>query len=307
MSDGFIRHDGLRVPRVCARMSGSIWRFPVRKTYRTLWFVVCTVVFLLSAVHPQVVRASSPERDNGSRSSLPSDSPENAIKENVGPDVSGPLTVGAFNKTSPGYGSTMVSVNPTLSWTASSGATTYDYCIDTSNDNVCSGNWTIVGNNIQTVVYGLTPNTVYYWQVRASTSPTTPGADANNGIWFKFTTAPLPGAFGKISPGNGAINAAVPTVLSWSSSSNATSYEYCIDGCYSGNGWSSTGTSRSVSLNLEYSRQYSWQIRAIGPGGITYANGGTGWSFTTWPAAPGYFNKGLPNDCLLYTSPSPRD
>ena len=43
---------------------------------------------------------------------------------------------GAFVHSSPANGSSNQSANPTLSWTAGSGAASYEYCIDTSNNGV---------------------------------------------------------------------------------------------------------------------------------------------------------------------------
>ena len=72
--------------------------------------------------------------------------------------------------------------------------------------------------------------------------------------------------------------------LSWDPSGGAASYEYCIDtnvnsGC--DGSWSSTGTSRSVTLVLTGKRTYEWQVRALNSDGTTYANSGTSWTFKT--------------------------
>ena len=44
----------------------------------------------------------------------------------------------AFNKMAPGAGSTGQATALTLSWSASSGATSYSYCYDTTNDGACA-------------------------------------------------------------------------------------------------------------------------------------------------------------------------
>src|SRR5262249_49061723 len=41
----------------------------------------------------------------------------------------------AFAKSTPAAGTTTLPVTPTLTWTASSGATSYEYCVDTTNNN----------------------------------------------------------------------------------------------------------------------------------------------------------------------------
>jgi hypothetical protein len=66
--------------------------------------------------------------------------------------------------------------------------------------------------------------------------------------------------------------------LYWGTSSNATSYEYCIDtsnDTVCDTGWISTSTARSVSLSaLLNNTTYYWQVRAVNTAGMTYANGG---------------------------------
>ena len=77
--------------------------------------------------------------------------------------------------------------------------------------------------------------------------------------------------------------------LSWGTSSNATSYEYCYaitTGCTN---WISVGTNTSVALSgLSNSQIYYWQVRAVNAGGNTLANTGTYWSFTTAAKPPLY-------------------
>ncbi len=55
-----------------------------------------------------------------------------------------------------------------------------------------------------------------------------------------------------------------------------------------GNNWISVGDNTSVDLSgLSYSTLYYWQVRARNSqGDLTYANGGTWWSFTTAQALP---------------------
>lgn len=49
-----------------------------------------------------------------------------------------------FGKNSPANGATSVSINPTLTWGTSTGATAFEYCYDLSNDSTCNGigTWT---------------------------------------------------------------------------------------------------------------------------------------------------------------------
>lgn len=224
---------------------------------------------------------------------------------------------GAFAKSSPANATTSVAINPTLSWGASSGAASYEYCYDTTNDSTCGGTWISAGTNTSAALTGLSTNTTYYWQVRAinptgttyanNTLPYPPPGSV--GIWWSFTTIVLPpGAFAKNAPANSATGIAINPTLSWGMSSAAASYEYCIDttndsACNAT--WISTGANTSVPLTgLSYNTSYYWQVRAVNPSGITYANntlpypppGSTGiwWSFTTIVLPPGPFAKSAP-------------
>jgi len=94
---------------------------------------------------------------------------------------------GAFGKTAPKNGAKNLPTATALSWASSAGAASYEYCYDTSNDNLCSGAWVNAGSARTASLSGLTKNKAYYWEVRAvNTGGTTP---ANAGAWWKFTTA----------------------------------------------------------------------------------------------------------------------
>jgi hypothetical protein len=90
---------------------------------------------------------------------------------------------GTFKKTSPSSGS-RPNRPVTLSWGASNRATSYEYCVDTSNNNSCDTSWVNVGNATSTSVSGLSAGTRYYWQVRAVNANGT--TNANGGRWWNF-------------------------------------------------------------------------------------------------------------------------
>jgi Tol biopolymer transport system component len=93
----------------------------------------------------------------------------------------------AFNKTTPAGGATGVSLDPTLSWETSAGATGYEYCYDTTNDDACS-NWTSTGTETSASLSGLSPETSYYWHVRATNSyGITYAGSSETGFW-SFST-----------------------------------------------------------------------------------------------------------------------
>jgi hypothetical protein len=92
----------------------------------------------------------------------------------------------AFGKSLPANGAKNLAASVTLSWAASSGAASYEYCFDTSNDNQCAGTWVSTGTARQATVGSLTRKTAYYWQVRATNAQGSTFADA--AAWWKFTS-----------------------------------------------------------------------------------------------------------------------
>ncbi len=203
----------------------------------------------------------------------------------------------AFNKTAPANGATNQPTSLTLSWAASTGAASYEYCYDTTNDNACSG-WTNNGTSTSKALSGLSQSTTYYWHVRALNSFGTRYSNGSATAFWSFTTGGVPGAFNKTSPANGATNQSLSPTLTWGSSANATSYEYCYDTTNDNacSGWTSNGTSTSKSLSgLSQYTTYYWHIRAVNGFGTTYADGLSTafWSFTTG-GLPGAFNKSNP-------------
>lgn len=92
----------------------------------------------------------------------------------------------AFSKLLPANNAVNQSTTPVLTWQASTGATSYAYCIDTTNNNICDNNWVSTSTNTSaTLLSGLTPNTAYYWQARATNNIGTTNADSG---WHLFTT-----------------------------------------------------------------------------------------------------------------------
>ena len=93
---------------------------------------------------------------------------------------------GAFAKTAPANNATsQVRTSLKLSWGASTGATRYEYCYDTTNDNACT-TWVSTGTTRSATITGLGSLTAYYWQVRAVNANGT--TYANTGTYWKFTT-----------------------------------------------------------------------------------------------------------------------
>ena len=188
----------------------------------------------------------------------------------------------AFAKSSPANAASVAGSSATLSWAASSGAASYDYCIDTTNDNLCGGSWISTGTGRSASVSGLVAGTSYFWQVRATNGYGT--TEANSGTWWSFavSSAPVPGAFNKTSPGNGATGVRSPATFKWGASSGATSYEICIGTAIGVCTWQNVGNVTQVKIsNLAARTKYFWHVRSNNAGGQTQSNAGTWWSFTT--------------------------
>ncbi|MEJ2303426.1 MAG: fibronectin type III domain-containing protein [Anaerolineales bacterium] len=199
-----------------------------------------------------------------------------------------PPKPGAFTKLIPENGVTDQPTSLTLDWSDSTGASSYEYCYDTSNDDACA-TWISSGTTSSANLNGLSNATIYYWQVRAVNDQGSTYADGSAAGYWSFTTQPAsqpPGAFSKVSPENGVTDQPNSLTLDWSDSAGASSYEYCYDttdddACTT---WISTGTASSADLNgLSNDTTYYWQVRAINNQGTTYANGSTAdyWSFST--------------------------
>jgi hypothetical protein len=214
----------------------------------------------------------------------------------------------AFSKTAPVNGATGISASPTLSWGSSSGAASYEYCYDTTNDNACTP-WISTGTNTSVNLSGLSLNMTYYWHVKALN---TYGETFTNGsatAFWNFTTGNLPGAFAKTAPANGATNLSLSPTLSWGSSSGAASYEYCYDTSNDNacTPWISTGTNTSVNLSgLSLNVTYYWHVKALNAHGETFSNGSAAafWNFTTGNL-PGDFLKVAPANGAADVSLSP--
>jgi len=183
---------------------------------------------------------------------------------------------------SPSNSATNISIPTTLSWNASSGATSYTLQVST-NSNFTSFVYNqsgITGTSQQ--VTGLNNSTQYYWRVSATNSYGTSGWSS---VWDFITvaggTAPQPPTLS--SPSNGATNIALPPSLIWNASTGATSYtlQVSTNSNFSGFVYNQSGltsTSQQVT-GLNNSTTYFWRVSAEN----SYGTSGwsTVWNFTT--------------------------
>ena len=197
--------------------------------------------------------------------------------------------------TAPANGATGVSTSPTLSWSAVSGATSYDVYLGT-------GTPALYTNTTSTSIAasGLTAGTVYSWRVVAKNACGSGPTSATN----SFTTASgctIPNTPGLTSPANGATGVTTSPTLSWGAVSGATSYDV-----YLGIGtpalYTNTASTSVVASALTAGATYSWRVVAknacgSGPTSVTRTfttastgpvtifnegaeSGATGWTFT---------------------------
>ena len=161
---------------------------------------------------------------------------------------------------SPADGATNQPLSPTLSWNASSGATTYrlQASTDSAFGTTVFDDANLSGTSRQ--LNSLDNSTTYYWHVWArSTWGTSPYSGTR-----RFTTLlPAPTL---ISPANGATNQPTTLALSWNAPAGATSYrvQASTDSLFSAivfDDSAVTGTSRQLS-SLIGSTLYYWHVQA---------------------------------------------
>jgi predicted small lipoprotein YifL len=143
--------------------------------------------------------------------------------------VANPLP-GAFNKLTPASNAYGQAAGLTLDWEASSDATAYAYCIDTTNDNACSGSWISTGTNSLANISGLSLSTTFYWQARATNAAGTTYANggAGTGTWWVlktglFADVPVAGKEWMRNWIEGFFNAGITSGCGW----GAFGREYC--------------------------------------------------------------------------------
>ena len=189
---------------------------------------------------------------------------------------------GAFVKLSPANGASGLEAALTLSWGAAPGATAYEICVDSTNDNGCSTTWRSAWTSTSVGLSGLAAGT-YYWQVRALNAGGTTYADGNS--WRAFavsgSTQP-PQPLGKLSPTNGLTGQVSTVMLSWSALPDA-GYWVCWDttnnNSCDGPWWPNGGGTARILTSLAPGTYY-WQVRAQQSSTIVDADSGTWWTFT---------------------------
>jgi hypothetical protein len=203
-----------------------------------------------------------------------------------------------FNKAGPANGS-VANTTTTFSWEPSGTAASYEICIDPIDNQSCDANWISSGAETSQTLSGLGNHQTFYWQARAFNSGGY--TDADNDVWWSFTTVDPPGDFIKTLPSYQSTDQPTSPTLSWTGSSDVDYYEYCYDTSddeQCDGEWLNAGSNTSAALSgLNTSSMYYWQVRAVNLGGISYPTNNAGWwKFTTAPPLPAGFNKVGPLD-----------
>ena len=217
--------------------------------------------------------------------------------------ASTPQTLESPSPISPSNGDT-VTINPTLVWNSSNGATSYELQVSSDpnfngylsgTDNLNSTSYTF--NNLGTNHYAL-----FYWRVRAKNAQATSGW---SDVW-NFTTISVPFKAKNPQPSNGAINQSTITNLGWTNGSYATSYNVYFGSDQ--NNITFEGNVTSTTYNpgvLNYNTTYYWRIDAVNTVGTTT---GDIWNFRIENSPTGVENisNKIPTDYFLYQNyPNP--
>jgi hypothetical protein len=117
---------------------------------------------------------------------------QNTLYGNNGAQIGNPTgiipVVLPFDKVSPVDQTSEAGNSTILTWETSAGASGYQVCLETDNNEACDNGWIEVGSQIY-YAPDLDAYTQYKWQVRAYNAVST--ADANAGQWWSFKTEDL--------------------------------------------------------------------------------------------------------------------
>lgn len=191
---------------------------------------------------------------------------------------------------SPANSATGVSANPTLTWTASPGATSYRVQVATD-----AGFGALVADvaGISGVSYvpSLSSATVYFWRVLATNS----GGSSAYTAARTFTTVPVvPVAPSQATPPNGALGVPSTLTLTWNPAPGATSYRVQVSNVanFASTVVDATGVpATSYFVVLAGATQYFWRLSASNAGGTSAFSSGTTFTTQTTPTSQPIVNS----------------
>ena len=187
---------------------------------------------------------------------------------------------------SPANGATVSTTSATLSWAASTGATSYSVQAYTVS---CGGTAVTVGSpgaSTSISLTGLTSGTTYYWRVSATGT----GGTSAYSSCFNFTVKIPPAVPTLSSPANASTVSTTSTTLKWNAVTGATSYSvqaYTVSCGGTAVTVGSPGASTSVSLTgLTTGKTYYWRVSATGTGGTSAYSGCFNFTTKIPPSTP---------------------
>ncbi|MBI3787126.1 MAG: fibronectin type III domain-containing protein, partial [Ignavibacteriales bacterium] len=169
----------------------------------------------------------------------------------------------------PPNGAANITLTPTLSWTASSGATSYHVQLSTVSSfaSIVTEDSAVAGTS--KTVGPLASGTTYFWRVRARNA----GATSAFSSVGSFTTITPPAVPTLLSPTEGATNQPTTLTLIWRPSFNASTYHLQIS---TASDFSSTVTDQSALadtsftiVGLQKSTLHFWRVRASNAAGAS--------------------------------------
>lgn len=192
--------------------------------------------------------------------------------------------------TTPAHLAANLPLSPTLAWTASDTAYSFDLQVATDMWTEAGMAWDEVGITEKSkTISGLAYNTTYYWRVRSNNPAGTSGWTYPGPQQMFFSTIPAPTpAPALISPANGANGISGSPTLLWHKMTGAVSYtvQACTTVAFDASTIEYAGLTDTLKAfpGLLTDKNYFWRVNSTNAGGT--GPWSPPWNFATVPPAP---------------------
>jgi hypothetical protein len=185
------------------------------------------------------------------------------------------LPPGTFVLVDPTDGEPNVVLEPTLDWSDSADADSYTVQISTEtgfSSGLIVDQTLVLASTFDVPASTLAPGVQYYWRVTAVNPQ---GATLCSDTYFAFTTAPLPGPFSLVDPGDADLGMPLEPTLDWGDSADADTYivHVATDSGFSDLVVNAAGVASSAYAVppsvLDAGTDYYWRITAVNTQGST--------------------------------------